>query len=403
MHQYKRRRRKSSVAGISLDRSLSSKIVHAPPRASPLTRNVTNATYLESLYTGKQGDFKFREGGIQDWATGISAWMFARSGDVKRLKNILDAQPSLVNKPNSGNITPLHYAAENGHTWCVGLLVERGAEYRVDDEGMTPAMLAFKNHRTDALALLLHHKKVPIDEAELLKAQAIHKNSHGMIAALSKYLDPRLGPVVPIIDETSARIASENAVSAIEAKLKRERPFTPDPAKFELPAPQEWTSRDVGRWLETTFELGGSLRNIQRAFEESNVTGKMLMSLKRKELQQLLQMLRMPPKYRAEIVASILDIHYNSDIEDCSSKEKREIALAIGSANYFVVKTMVEIALRTTLKATRQRLINAKAFSPLLPESFSFVTMRNKVVKRKQEEKMRLVDVGFMMILHPDE
>ena len=132
------------------------------------------------------------------------------------------------------------------------------------------------------------------------------------------------------------------------------------------------------------------------------MSGEVLVSLKRKELQQFMQMLRMPPQFRSTIIAHLLEIRYNADaVERIPSTEKRTVALAIGSANYFVLKATVKMALRTRLESLRARLLNMPSLGKILPPQFSFVTLRNKFIAREQEAKLRLVDIGFMIILNP--
>ena len=195
MHQYKRKRR-SSLAGPTLERSLQCRVAHAAARPSPLNQSVVKLVHDESLHVGRGNpklDGEYKEGAIQDFRSFTTSFQAARKGDVHRLKLLLDSNPDLANVKNQSNVTPLHYAAENGHSWCVGLLLERGATYQEDDEGATPGMLAYKNHHADAFSILLYRKAVPPEEAQLIKASATNNKQYAFINMLRKYLIRSLG------------------------------------------------------------------------------------------------------------------------------------------------------------------------------------------------------------------
>src|SRR5690606_19207916 len=91
----------------------------------------------------------------------------AHIGDEARVRELLDADPSLANRPSeyvtyypcSG--TPLRNAAGAGHLDLVRLLLERGADPNLPEEGIAPhghALYAAVYHRHHAIArLLLEH------------------------------------------------------------------------------------------------------------------------------------------------------------------------------------------------------------------------------------------------------
>jgi hypothetical protein len=65
----------------------------------------------------------------------------ARQGNLERVNAILEADDSLVNQKDESGAAPIHYAALNGHSRIVRLLVHRGAHVNSTDSqfGATPA------------------------------------------------------------------------------------------------------------------------------------------------------------------------------------------------------------------------------------------------------------------------
>jgi ankyrin repeat protein len=68
----------------------------------------------------------------------------AHMGDIDRVRDLLDADPALANRASDyvtyyqGSGTPLRNAAAGGHLEIVRLLVERGADPNLREEGMAP-------------------------------------------------------------------------------------------------------------------------------------------------------------------------------------------------------------------------------------------------------------------------
>jgi len=97
-------------------------------------------------------------------------------GDVARVRELLDFDPGLANRPSayvtyypcSG--TPLRNAAAAGHLEIVQLLLERGADPNLPEEGIAPrghALYSAVYHRHDQVAaLLLEHGAYPNVEVE---------------------------------------------------------------------------------------------------------------------------------------------------------------------------------------------------------------------------------------------
>ena len=68
---------------------------------------------------------------------------------------MLPTKGASVEAVTNGGSTPLHFAARNGHTSTVELLLSKGASIASVNRGnKTPLDLATFNHHTDAINLL---------------------------------------------------------------------------------------------------------------------------------------------------------------------------------------------------------------------------------------------------------
>ncbi len=101
----------------------------------------------------------------------VDIWMAAVSGDESRVRELLDQDPSLVNRVNDYNSyyagcgSALKNAAAAGHIGIVRLLLERGADPNLPEEGIAPRghalYSAVSNHHYDVAWLLLEHGANP--------------------------------------------------------------------------------------------------------------------------------------------------------------------------------------------------------------------------------------------------
>jgi ankyrin repeat protein len=121
-------------------------------------------------------------------------------GDLDRVRELLDHDPSLANRASeyvtyySGSGTPLRNAAASGHAAVVELLLSRGADPSLPEEGIAPrghALYAAAAHGHLGIArLLLEHGAFPNPEVESSAdalSRAISNGDRPMIELLCSY------------------------------------------------------------------------------------------------------------------------------------------------------------------------------------------------------------------------
>ena len=85
-----------------------------------------------------------------------TVFAFAKSGEEKALRRLLDATPQLVNQRDADGSTPLAYAAQAGRTNTLRLLLARGAGVDATNRlGMAPLWWAAWHSRDAAVTMLL--------------------------------------------------------------------------------------------------------------------------------------------------------------------------------------------------------------------------------------------------------
>lgn len=122
----------------------------------------------------------------------------ASSGDVFKLKALLDRDPALVGAKGWFDRTPLHAAAGAGSLACTRLLVERGADVNARDSlhSETPlfgavGLLQYKSDRDESLAcarLLLEHGADPnVRDTHRRETPVFHADALGAVLLLKSF------------------------------------------------------------------------------------------------------------------------------------------------------------------------------------------------------------------------
>jgi ankyrin repeat protein len=162
------------------------------------------------------GDYDFRgwRDVPQDWPTtpmqvlthlrsrgaSVDICTAASIGDLQRVRELLDHDPSLANRVSEyvtyyiGSGAPLKNAAARGHIEIVKLLLERGADPNLPEEGIAPhghaLYSAVANGHHDIAKLLLEHGAFPNPEVESSAdalSRAISNSDQRMIELLCSY------------------------------------------------------------------------------------------------------------------------------------------------------------------------------------------------------------------------
>jgi len=87
------------------------------------------------------------------------AHVAAASGDVERLKELLEEDEELVDREDENGWTPIHEAANGGHMGAVELLIEYQSDITKETKhGWTPVLLAKKNRNHNIIDFLKDHE-----------------------------------------------------------------------------------------------------------------------------------------------------------------------------------------------------------------------------------------------------
>ncbi len=130
----------------------------------------------------------------------VDIWTAAHLGDVNRVRELLDQDPSLANRVSDyvtyylGSGSPLRNAAAMGHIEIVKLLLERGADPNLPEEGIAPhghaLYSAVYNGHYETAKLLLEKGAYPSPEVESSAdalSIAMMKSDEKMVELLCSY------------------------------------------------------------------------------------------------------------------------------------------------------------------------------------------------------------------------
>lgn len=130
----------------------------------------------------------------------VDLGMAAAKGDIERVRELLDEDPSLANRVSEYNSyyigcgAPIKNAAATGHLEVVQLLLERGADPNLPEEGIAPRghalYSAVANGHYEIAELLLEHGAYPNVEVESSAdtlSRAISNDDRKMIDLLCSY------------------------------------------------------------------------------------------------------------------------------------------------------------------------------------------------------------------------
>ncbi|WP_342087692.1 ankyrin repeat domain-containing protein [Dyadobacter sp. OTU695] len=173
-----------------------------PDGARPI--QLTNGDYSYRGWRNVPDDWKWKPNDIYLHLVSKGAYvdicMAALKGDEPRVKALLDLDPSLANRPSeyvtyyAGSGTPLKNAAMAGRMEIVKLLLEKGADPNLPEEGIAPMGHALHsavvyNHIEIVKLLLEHgaHPNVPIESSADTLTAALERGDKAMISLLCSY------------------------------------------------------------------------------------------------------------------------------------------------------------------------------------------------------------------------
>lgn len=162
----------------------------------------------------------------------VDICMAALKGDEARVRALLDLDPSLANKPSeyvtyyAGSGTPLKNAAMAGRMAIVKLLLEKGADPNLPEEGIAPMGHALHSavvyNHIEIVRLLLEHgayPNVPIESSADSLTAALERGDKAMIDLLCSYGAARSLDLLAYYGDiqTAAAVLKANPVLADDA------------------------------------------------------------------------------------------------------------------------------------------------------------------------------------------
>lgn len=166
----------------------------------------------------------------------VDIYMASLTGDTDRVRQLLDEDPSLVNRLSDyvtyyqGSGSAINNAASGGHRAIVKLLLERGADPNLPEPGIAPKGRALHsaviNGDMETVKLLLQygaHPNVEIESSADTLSAAIHRDNKPMIELLCSYGAYRNVPLLAYYNDLqtaaaifAAKPSLANDVNALE-------------------------------------------------------------------------------------------------------------------------------------------------------------------------------------------